>query len=331
MRFEQPWALLLLAAIPLLAWWRARRAGEAALLFSSTAPFEGIEPTWRARLSSLPFWLRLAALGLLILALGRPQTGVERVREPGQGIAIEMVIDHSGSMASPILYEGRQTTRLELGKLVLAEFVRGDGRELRGRGSDWVGVVAFARQPETVCPLTLSHGAIPGLVSRLRPARRINELGTAIGDAVALAAARLRQFNARSRTIVLLTDGENNAGVRNVWQAADLAARWGIRVHAIGIVGSTPNTSLPPGVQLRFASERDLAQLAKQCGGIYRSAYDGEALRSIYAEIDRLEKSEIARMRYTNGRERFAPLAAAALILLLLGEMAACAWLRRIP
>jgi Ca-activated chloride channel family protein len=234
-------------------------------------------------------------------------------------------------MSSPLLYEGRQTTRLELAKHFLRNFVRGDGRELKGRSSDWVGVVAFARQPETVCPLTLAHDAIPGLVSRLRPAFRMNEVGTAIGDAVSLAAARLQQFPAKSRSMILLTDGENNAGVRNVWQATELAARWGIRVHAIGIVGSTPaaNPSLPPGIQLRFASERDLAQLA--CGGIYRNAHDGEALRSIYAEIDRLEKSEIARTRYTNGRERFWPLVVASLILLALAELGAGTWLRRIP
>lgn len=337
MRFEQPWILLLLGAVALLAWWRTRRTGEAALEVSSAEPAASLPGTLRARFARLPFWLRVAALCLLIVALARPQTGGERTRETGRGIAVQMVIDRSGSMKAPISYHGRYTTRFQLAKQFLQEFVTGDGAELRGRGSDAVGIIAFARYPETVCPLTLAHDAFAGLLAGIRPAEGQAENATAIGDAVALAAARLKNAagrGARSRVVVLLSDGENTAGVRSVADAAQLAKSWGVRVHAIGIVGPAPLSGGALGqlsVHRRIAGERELSSLAAVSGGIYRSVQDGDALKTVYAEIDRLEKSELASTRYTGGTERFGQPAAAGLALLMAASILSGTWLRRLP
>ena len=339
MRFEQPWVLLLLVFIPMLVWWRMRRRPSAALRFSSAEPAASLRRTVRARLARLPFWLRVAALCLLIVALAQPQTGGRRTREVGRGIAIYMVIDRSGSMNSPISYGGKPTTRLRLAKQFLLEFVAGNGDALKGRSSDPVGIISFARRPETVCPLTFAHDSFAGLLAGIHtPVEGDPDNATAIGDAVSLAAARLRSSSAgelKSKVIVLVTDGENTAGVRSVVEGAQLAANWGIRVHAIGIVGTAPapaNSALYQyGVQQRFIAERDLTQLAGICGGIYRSVQDGEALKTVYAEIDRLEKSEVARTRFAGGEDQYPPLILSSVVLLMAGSGLAGTWLRRIP
>jgi Ca-activated chloride channel homolog len=337
MRFEEPWVLMLLVPAALLAWRRMRRSGEAALEFSAVEPAASLRATPRARLARLPFWLRVAALCLLVVALARPQSGGERTRQTGQGIAIQMVIDRSGSMNAPILFAGSHTTRFELAKRFLREFVTGDGEKLEGRGSDAVGIVAFARNPETVCPLSFAHDAVAGLVSGLRIAERKEDNATAIGDAVALAAARLKTSagrDAKSRVVVLLTDGENTAGVRSVAEAGQLAANWGVRVHAIGITGPAPASGVAAygyNMHRRLMAERQLGQLAAACGGIYRSVQDGDALKSVYAEIDRLEKSELATTKYTGGAERFGPAALSALALLMAASILSGTWLRRLP
>lgn len=321
MRFEQPWILLLMALVPVLAWWRVRRRLDAGLRYSPAEAVSDLRMTLRARLARLPFWLEVVALCLFVIALARPQSGGNRVREAGKGIAIYMVIDRSGSMNLPMEFQGSRTTRIEAAKRTLLEFVR-------GRESDPIGIVAFARQAETVSPLTLTHDSFSALLSRIRPAGDGDpENATAIGDALALAAARLRNnagADLKSRVIILLTDGENTAGTRSVAEGAQVAAGWGIRVHAIDIGGASA------GAQ-RLAAERDLNQLVHLCGGLYRNAQDGEALQSVYAEIDRLEKSDVARMRYTGGTEEFGTPLAAGFTLLLSGWVLSCTWLRRLP
>jgi Ca-activated chloride channel family protein len=339
MRFEQPWALLLLGLIPLLHWFRMRRPQDAAVRFFSTEPVAGLRVTGRARLARLPYWLRVAALCLFVLALARPKSGGDRQRETGQGIGIFLVIDRSPSMDLPISFEGRHTTRLALAKKLLQQFASGGSATAgthKGRPSDPIGIVAFARQPETVCPLTFAHDSFAGLLQGVHaPPSGHPEGFTAIGDAVVLAAARLKnspQQNLKSKVIILLTDGENTAGAHSPVEGAQVAARWGVRIHAIGIAGGPPS-ALPNslGVQQRFIAERDLNQMAAISGGIYRSAHDGEALQSIYAEIDKLEKSEVARTKFTGGTEEFAIPLQAALALLVSSSLLSASWLRRIP
>ncbi len=192
MRFESPWALVLLLALPAVHWLSRRRGGRAALRFSSIAAARQAGASWRQRFSGVPDLLRWLALALLVLALARPQHGREQVRDVSRGVAIMMVVDRSSSMAQELSFRGLMQNRLDVVKEVFAEFVKGNGRGLKGRPHDLVGMVAFARYADTVCPLTLGHGALDHFLGAVRLVNQRSEDGTAIGDAVALAAARLK-------------------------------------------------------------------------------------------------------------------------------------------
>lgn len=353
MRFESPWAFLLLLAVALLPFVRRGARRGASLLFPTTRQASRAGRSWRQRLDALPDALRLAALVCLTVALARPQEGIERMRDTTQGIAIQMVIDRSGSMSAEMNYGGRPMNRLEAVKQVFEEFVMGNGRDLPGRPNDLIGIVAFARYPDTVCPLTLAHDAFPGFLQTVQLAERWED-GTAIGDALALAAARLKTveetlgaqaaepgtasaYEIESRVIILLTDGENNYGRRTPLEAARLAADWGIRVYAIGVGGGetgrtirTPlgSYTLPAPMEI---DEPALRAIAETTGGLYRRAADARALHAIYREIDQLERSEIETVRYLDYGERFAPFALCALALLVVEVFARTTVFRRIP
>jgi Ca-activated chloride channel family protein len=342
-RFESPWMFLLLGLIAAIVLLRRRSRFRAALRFPSLSSAREVRPTLRQRLAVLPVALRLTALVLMVIALARPQMGTERAVEMSRGIAIEMVVDRSSSMGAELQYRGRRTNRLEAALDLFREFVA-------GRPSDLIGLIAFARHAETICPLTLSHDALLGFLPTVKLAAVETEDGTAIGDAVALAAARLRtaeetaarqaggqgEYEIRSKVIVLLTDGENNAGLRTPEEAAELAAAWGIRIYAIGIGGEdTPVVQTPFGrysVPMGPAiAEETLRTLAETSGGRYWVANDAEALRVVYGEIDKLEKSEIEAARYREYREWFPPLALAALLLVAAEVVLASTVWRRIP
>ncbi len=354
MRFESPWALLIILLIPLFVWLQARHRGKGSLMFSTTLNAARAGRSLRQRLLVLPLFLRLAALILMAVALARPQQGKEQVRDLSKGIAIEMVVDRSGSMRAEMEYEGQQLTRLEVVKKVFQQFVSGDGRTLKGRSHDLIGMIAFARYADTVCPLTLAHGALAHFLENVQLVQRRSEDGTAIGDAVALAAARLKNaeeqlvqqsgeaegqdnYEIKSKIIILLTDGENNAGKRSVEEAAKLAAEWGIKVYAIGIGGDESVFDMQT-IFGRFKSamrggfdDSTLKQIAAITGGFYRSANDAESLRAIYHEIDQMERTEIESVRYMDYKEMFLPFASSALILLLLEVVLQCTVLRRTP
>ena len=183
---------LVLLLIPLLFYLRSRQRGEGALRFSSVAGARRAGRSLRRQLLGVPLFLRVAALVLIAIALARPQMGTERVRDVSRGIAIEMVLDRSSSMSQELRYRGERVTRLDAAKRVFGEFVRGDGNDLSGRPSDLIGTIAFARYADTICPLTLAHGALSGFLPAVKLVQQRAEDGTAIGDAVALAAARLQ-------------------------------------------------------------------------------------------------------------------------------------------
>jgi Ca-activated chloride channel family protein len=267
-------------------------------------------------------------------------------------VAIEMVVDRSSSMAAEMSHRGRSRNRLDIVKEVFREFVEGNGETLRGRPSDLIGLVAFARYADTACPLTLSHGVLLQYLDGVKLASPRTEWdGTGIGDALALAAARLKTaedtlarqaerdpgaYLIRSKVVILLTDGEHNCGRRTPEEAAALAKEWGIKIYVVGMVGESfltmpglfgpTKVAVEPGVD-----RRRLEALAESTGGIYREASDEESLATVYAEIDRLEKTEIETLRYVDYRERFAPLALSALALLVLEAVLSYAILRRIP
>jgi len=243
MRFESPWAFLLLLLIPFIIWLRFFRPGHTAIRFSTISIAAKAGKSARQRFLWLPDFLRFIALVLFIAALARPQSGLEQVREINKGIAIEMVLDRSGSMGAELEYRGGLMTRLDAVKKVFEEFVMGSAQGLEGRPNDLIGMIIFARYPDTICPLTLAHGALPEFLKSVNLVQEKEEDGTAIGDALALAAARLETaekslkgqkgtanvYKIKSKVVVLLSDGENNYGKRTPIEAAELAANGGSR------------------------------------------------------------------------------------------------------
>ncbi|HEM47527.1 MAG TPA: VWA domain-containing protein, partial [Alphaproteobacteria bacterium] len=167
MRFASPWALLFLFLPPAIAFFRSRRR-PGSLRFSSIGNARRAGASLRRRLAPLPLWLRVAALSFLVVALARPQMGREKVREVSKGVAIEMVIDRSGSMKAEMDYRGRRLNRLDAVKKVFEEFLVGNGEELGGRPNDLVGMIAFARYADTMAPLTLGHGALLRFLDSVR-------------------------------------------------------------------------------------------------------------------------------------------------------------------
>jgi Ca-activated chloride channel family protein len=318
----------------------------------------------------LPLAIRVVALVALVVGLARPQQGTEQVREVSKGIAIEMVVDRSGSMSQEFIYGGSRLNRLEAVKRVFREFVLGNGKDLQGRRNDLIGMVVFARYADTTCPLTLSHGALDRFIDSIQLVTQKNEDGTAIGDGLALAAARLRtaeeslkraesmrteetasassdsppvvvdaapDYRIKSKVIILLTDGQNNAGKRSPEEAARLASEWGIKVYAIGIGGresfATIQTPLGaykvpagPGVD-----EQTLKAVTEATGGAYWLAESADKLREIYKEIDKLERTEIESTSTMDYSEKFAPFVLAALGALLLEQLLRHTLLRKIP
>ncbi|QGJ71189.1 Aerotolerance regulator BatA [Planctomycetales bacterium 10988] len=297
------WFLLLLLLLPWL-WWKARRQKSIALPFGSTSSLTNLEPSWRMRLFHIPLWLRMAALLVMIVSLARPVETREQTFIDTEGIALELVVDRSGSMrALDFELDRRDVDRLTAIKNVAGKFVLG-GESLEGRVNDLIGLVAFARYADSVCPLTLDHGYLLRQLQQTAIVTEQAEDGTAIGDAMALAIEKLQaRFDSedriKSRVIILLTDGENNVGQLDPIQAADLAATFDIRVYTIG-VGSdgyarTNSLSLFPRGNIIQASidEETLQDIAMRTGGKYFRATDTESLTSIYEEIDQLEKSKI--------------------------------------
>jgi Ca-activated chloride channel family protein len=349
-RFESPWMFLLLILVPLVFYLHRRGKPRGAVRFSTTADAGRAGRSLRQRLLALPLVIRAAVLVLVVIALARPQMGTERVLDTSRGIAIEMVIDRSSSMAAELRYRGRPVNRLDVAVSIFEEFVAGGGGNLKGRPSDLTGLITFARYPDTICPLTLAHDALTGFLPTVRIVQRQSEDGTAIGDAVALAAARLekaeealtrqtgeaKEYEIKSKVIILLTDGENNAGERTIQEAAELAAAWGVKIYAIGIGSQATSTIRTPlgsySVPMGRGVDKDaLKTLAETTGGMARIADDAEALRSIYEEIDEMEKSEIESFRFLDYHERFELFALAALALLSLEVLLSGAILRRIP
>lgn len=354
MSFAHPWVLWLLALIALLPLVRRRLDRPAPIPlpgFARTAPPGSA--TWRVRLRGLPGFLRLVALGLLVVALARPQETTGWTTTSTEGVAIQVVYDRSGSMREP-MPDDESKTKNEVARKALVDFVKGDGGTLRGREGDMVGLIAFARFADTISPMARVHGPLLDAAARLQPVdNRAAEDGTAIGDALALAASRLKRaeeevarstareggkpsFEIKSKVIVLMTDGQNNAGEASPLDAAELAKRWGIRIYAIGVGAGDRTAAIdtPFGRQLiprgNAVDERLLTQIAESTGGSYFSAGTTASLEAAYAAIDSLEKSRIDSTRHSNKTERFLPFALAAAGTLAAEWLLASLLLRRI-
>lgn len=351
MTFAHPAVLLLLVLVPAIPFWRRwrHRALSPAVRFSSAMLVRDLPMTLRQRLRWLLTALRMIGLACLIVALARPQHGVGETRVTADGVAIEIVVDRSSSMAQAMRYDGEEIARIDVLKRVFTDFVKGrEDAGLEGRPTDLIGLVTFARFAETVCPLVRVHDTLVELAGSIELARPRLDDGTAIGEGLALAAARLKtaeeellrrnrgvtdpEFEIKSKIVILLTDGAENSGDITAEQAARLCVDWGIKVYAIGIGGTTI-----PGQRdlFRFTMDefRDdvLKEIASITGGKYWAATSGEALRGIYAEIDQLETTKIESTEYTSYHEAFTTWAWVAGLALCLELALGATVLRRIP
>ncbi len=331
MTFLHPWFLLLLLAAPLLVWLRYSRRRRAPLRFSDGRALRGLPGSWVARARVVLPVLYTAGLALIVIALARPQVGLDESRVDREAIDLVLLIDVSSSMLAEDFYlEDRRVNRMEVCVHAAKDFIR-------RRRDDRISVIAFAGVPYVMAPLTFDHGWLVQQVDRIEIAMVRD--GTAIGSAIASGLNRLRDSEAESRVIVLLTDGVNNAGAISPENAARAAAALGVRVHTIG-AGTQTYAPFPVRDpfggqryvrQLAVFDEDQLKRIADITGGQYFHADDTEALTRIYEEIDELERTEIEVEEYTRYEERFMPFLLWAVGLLALERVLAVARLGRWP
>lgn len=315
--FATPLALFLLLALPALVLWEMRRAGaRPALRLSSLASARAVARTWRVRLRWTPAMLRTLALALLIVALARPQSGEAEALVPQQGIDIVLALDTSSSMRSA---PPRGDARLVVAQGVLRDFVA-------NRENDRLGLVAFRSRSFVISPLTLDYRSFQQLVEQAGDVGLDD--GTAIGLAVADSLNLLRTSTARSRVIILLTDGEDNQPEVSPLTSARLAEALGIRLYTIGIM--TPSGLASPFGRPEV-NEAALREMAELTGGRFFAATGPDALVQVYETIDSLERSRLGAERFAALDELAPYLLAAGLALLAAELLLRTSILRRMP
>ena len=330
--FANPWLLLLLALVPPLVWWRHQRRWTASLRFASVAPLLQFPASPWLRLRQGLVVLRAVALTCLVIAFARPQKPISEEKAVAEGIDIVLCLDVSGSMmAEDFEKDGHRLSRVDVVKEVVRDFI---GK----RTNDRMAMIAFAGRPYTVCPLTLDHDWVIEGLDRVRIG--LIEDGTAIGSALGSAMNRLRDIQAKSRVIVLLTDGCNNAGRLSPDKAADAARALGIKVYTIGVGsgGIAPMPIMDPfgrrlGYQ-RIQADLDedlLKRIADKTHGQFFRAADTKQLKQIYETIDKLEKRKIEAPSYRRMHEMFPWFAWPGLALLLVEVGLVQTRLRKLP
>jgi len=338
LEFSHP-ALLLFGLLAPLVYFQASRL-PAIVEYSSLGLVESPSRSLRSRLIWLPAALMSVAVLTLSIALAGPRTGNAVSEVKREGIAIGMVVDRSGSMEARDFVRGdTSTSRLDVVKKIFRDFVLGGAGFGEGRPDDLIGLVTFARYADGLCPLTLDHGSLIAILDQIETPIDQREDGTAVGEGLALAVERLRRQEAASKIVILLTDGVNNAGEIEPLQAADLAARYGIRVYTIGAgyTGFAPYPVRRPDgrTSLRRMSveidEVTLQQIAQRSGGRYFHATNEQGLREVIEEIGRLERSEVSEIRYLEYKLHFAPFVGSALFFVALAALLSSTWLRRLP
>ena len=321
LRFENGiWlAALLLLPVVLYRYLREERGDRGSIRFSSLKSFEGIRPGIWLRLRHTVVVLRLAGLALLIVAMARPQAGKEVVDVTAEGIDIMLALDVSGSMEARDLGEAN---RLEVAREVVSEFIS-------GRHSDRIGMVVFAGESFTQCPLTLDYDVLLEFLGEIEIASRSWD-GTAIGVALINACNRLRDADGKSRVVILLTDGVNNAGEIDPVTAAAAAEATGIRVYTIGVGARSNPAPGRPGRGFEF-DEEILEQIAETTGGQYYHATSREKLKQVYEEIGQLETTPVTSAVHLDFTERYDRFLRTGTVLLLLGFVLANTRFRRLP
>jgi Ca-activated chloride channel family protein len=325
--FANPEFLYGLVLVPLLVLWhfRRNRAVTSDIRYSTLHPFKDLRPTLKERLRHAPFGLRMLAMALFFVALARPQTSASGEDIYTEGIDIVMVLDISGSM----LAEDFRPNRIEAAKEVADKFVG-------GRTSDRIGLVIFAGQSFTQCPMTSDYRVLRNLLKQLKPG--MVEDGTAIGLGIAQGVNRLKDSKAKSKVMILLTDGVNNRGEIDPLTAAQIAQTFSIRVYtiAVGTIGEAPfPVQTPFGTRYQNVpvdvDEKTLQKIAEITGGQYFRATNNRSLRAIYDEIDEMEKTRIEVKAYKAYTEVFYPWAMAGIAAVLLEFVLSASLLRKLP
>jgi len=334
MRFHlaYPWFLLLLLLLPVLAWWKGKRGQQSAFLYSSVQLVKAVPDMSKWNSGKILRTMRWITLALFIVGLSRPQRIESEVAVRASGVDIVVALDLSGTMATEdngFVLKGKQVNRLEMARDVLEKFIR-------KRPNDRIGLVAFAGRAYTAAPLTLDHDFL------LQNLERLNlgtiEDGTAIGSALATAVNRLRDVQSKSKIIILMTDGQNNAGSVTPLAAADAAAALAVKTYTIG-VGSRGVARMPQNFfgQIIYRQvkvdidEQVLQEIARKTGGKYYRADSADTLRKIYEEIDRLEKTEVETRKYVQVDEMFHWAVVPGFLLLLLEILLGNTVWRRLP
>jgi len=317
---------LLLGLIPMIVWYILRqKKSKASIQISTLESLKKAPLTWKHALRHAAFVLQMMVLALIIVCLARPQSSDSWQNQTIEGIDIMIALDMSSSM----LARDFQPDRLGAAKSVAVEFIS-------GRQYDRIGLVVFSAESFTQCPLTTDRAVLINLFQNLQPG--LLEDGTAIGLGLANAVSRLKDSEAKSRVVILLTDGENNRGEIAPITAAEIAKTFGIRVYTIGVgtVGTAPYpVQTPFGTQLRDIEvkidEKTLQEIATITDGRYFRATNNKTLIEIYKEIDRLERSKIENKEFSKKNEEYRRYAIGALVLALLAMILQFVVFRHIP
>ena len=329
-RFAHPWLLMLLLAVPPMVFYELKKMGGSMIRFSSLETLKALKPARSLAWRKVLLILRCAAMSLLIMALARPQSGTTSTEIITEGVDIMLCLDTSGSMnALDFQLENKRVNRLQVVKKVVDEFIR-------GRQNDRIGMVVFAEEAFTQCPLTLDYGVLLSFLERME----IGMAGdtTAIGSALATCVKRLKDLKSKSKIIILLTDGRNNTGTISPATAADIAKTHGIKVYTIGAGTEGEAPFLVDSLfgkhyvyQKVDLDEETLKEIAQKTGGRYFRATNTEALKTIYQQIDKMEKTEAKVKEYMEYDELFKYFLIPALCLILLEILLANTRFMKIP
>jgi len=332
MTFAHPWLLLLLLLLPLAAWLKGRRGSSPAFVYSSVKLVAGLAGARRSRAGNFLAALRWLALALLIVALAQPRFAKSTTEVKASGVDIVVAFDMSGSMISEdFVVKGERVNRFNMARSVLKKYID-------QRPNDRIGLVLFASQAFIGMPLTLDHDFLQENLDRLEIGA-IEQNSTAIGDGLGTAINRLRDLKAKSKIVILMTDGQNNSGKLDPLLAAEAAAAMKVKVYTVGIgeQGTAPMPVFMNGQKVGYQNvpvdvdETTLQKIAAKTGGKYYRADNAEKFQQIYAEIDKLEKTDATIKKYTQFNELFPWLVAGGLALLLLELGLGQTILRRLP
>jgi Ca-activated chloride channel family protein len=329
MDFAYPFAFGLFALLPILIWWYVKKYSQSQPTIKVSTTHAFTVSSWKNRFRHLPFILRLLTLSCLIVALARPQKRNTEQRTEGEGIDIMLCMDVSGSMGSTDI----PPSRMDVAKEVAEEFVR-------SRPVDRIGLVIFSGESFTQCPITNDRNTLITQIQKLE-SRALLKDGTVIGEGLATAVDRLSKSPSKSKVIILITDGKEDAPDTRLIDpltALDIAKSKGVKVYTIGmgampttIVEVTGNKNKPKNPNIDFIDEALLRKIAVETGGEYFRARDKQGLKDTYSQIDTLEKSKIDITSFNRSEERFLPFVLAALAFIFLEMILKFTFFRKFP